>query len=164
MAPYSAASTPPRTTSAAISHLRRASRRSFDSRERDRETVPPQTASLSTSPEGSRFNRRANSSLVLSQSRASLHALAQTYSNSPPAPGLELAKKPSPSSSFTSQPTTALSAASGWAHPSARIANSSSGPSDHQYSLLPTASNNFLARSTSDNDVDSEKAKALFEA
>ena len=164
VAPYSAASTPPRTTSAAISHLRRASRRSFDSRERDRETVPPQTASLSTSPEGSRFNRRANSSLVLSQSRASLHALAQTYSNSPPAPGLEVAKKPSPSSSFTSQPTTALSAASGWAHPSARFAKSSSGPSDHQYSLLPTTSNNFLARSTSDNDVDSEKAKALFEA
>lgn len=70
--------------------------------------VPPNSTavSLSTSPEGNRLGHRASSSVAYSSARASLSALTQSYSGSPPNHGSASTtgsglKKYSPSSSLT---------------------------------------------------------------
>ena len=103
---------------------RRSSRPSvFENRDhRDRESgsLNSTAISFSTSPEETRMSHRSNSNLAFSFSRASLTALAQSYSNSPPTQStgnnnLSGSAKPSPAGSFGTN---------GWstsnAHPNSR--------------------------------------------
>ncbi|KIV91206.1 hypothetical protein PV10_05770 [Exophiala mesophila] len=68
-------------------------------------TTHSTTMSMSTSPEGNRANHRSTASIAYSTARASLSALTQSYSNSPPSQNSASAiassiKKYSPSSSL----------------------------------------------------------------
>ena len=126
----------------------KASVRTYDARSQhlgDHETTgtaPPSprstSISLSTSPDDSRTSQRSNSSLPFSMSRSSLTALAQTYSNSPPASSVASGiassiKKYSPSGSLTPGwgSTVGIFAGSSSAK-SARMSQQSSGPSSEE--------------------------------